>query len=331
MPSLADLGRVPERAVGHEAGGLPRLQPGEEDPAGRGRLGLVAAVHDEHVAGRDLLDRRALRVVVVLEDLERVDVLPRGDVPQREGGTGHPMVRERLDALQEDVAQPAREQLRRDRGGADLLQELQGAIHGHGRIAGVKELRSHRWYGVNDLRSFGHRSRTFQMGYDREDFAGKPVIAVVNTWSDINPCHTHLRDRAQDVKRGVWQAGGFPLEIPALSLSEPFQKPSTMLYRNLLAMETEELLRSYPFDGAVLAGRVRQDDARAGHGGGVVPACRSSSCRAGPMLRASLAGIDPRVRVRRLEVLGRAARRRDHPGRVGGGRGADRVARPGTA
>ena len=115
-------------------------------------------------------------------------------------------------------------------------------------------MRSHRWFGVNDLRSFGHRSRTLQMGYDREDFAGKPVIAVVNTWSEINPCHTHLRDRAEDVKRGVWQAGGFPVEVPAISLSEPFQKPTTMLYRNLLAMETEELLRSYPFDGAVLLG-----------------------------------------------------------------------------
>lgn len=92
------------------------------------------------------------------------------------------------------------------------------------------------------------------MGFDREDFAGKPVIAIVNTWSEINPCHTHLRERAQDVKRGVLQAGGFPLEVPALSLSEPFMKPTTMLYRNLLAMETEELLRSYPFDGAVLMG-----------------------------------------------------------------------------
>ncbi|HEY8534983.1 MAG TPA: L-arabinonate dehydratase [Vicinamibacterales bacterium] len=115
-------------------------------------------------------------------------------------------------------------------------------------------LRSHRWFGVKDLRSFGHRSRTLQMGFDRADYAGKPVIAIVNTWSEINPCHTHLRDRAEDVKRGVWQAGGFPLEVPALSLSEPFMKPSTMLYRNLLAMETEELLRSYPFDGAVLLG-----------------------------------------------------------------------------
>ena len=117
-----------------------------------------------------------------------------------------------------------------------------------------EELRSHRWYGVDDLRSFGHRSRTAQMGYHRSDYAGKPVIAIINTWSDINPCHTHFRQRAEEVKRGVWQAGGFPVEMPAISLSEPFQKPTTMLYRNLLAMETEELLRSYPADGCVLMG-----------------------------------------------------------------------------
>jgi dihydroxy-acid dehydratase len=116
------------------------------------------------------------------------------------------------------------------------------------------ELRSHRWYGVKDLRSFGHRSRTAQMGFDAADYRGKPVIAIVNTWSDINPCHTHFRQRAEDVKRGIWSAGGFPVELPAMSLSEPFQKPTTMLYRNLLAMETEELLRSYPIDGAVLMG-----------------------------------------------------------------------------
>src|SRR3954447_10613350 len=117
-----------------------------------------------------------------------------------------------------------------------------------------EELRSHRWYGATDLRSFGHRSRTAQMGFDAADYRGKPVIAIVNTWSDINPCHTHFKQRVEDVKRGVWSAGGFPLELPAMSLSEPFQKPTTMLYRNLLAMETEELLRSYPIDGAVLMG-----------------------------------------------------------------------------
>jgi len=117
-----------------------------------------------------------------------------------------------------------------------------------------EELRSHRWYGAKDLRAFGHRSRTAQMGYDRSDYAGKPVIAILNTWSDINPCHTHFRARVEEVKRGIWQAGGFPVEMPAISLSEPFQKPSTMMYRNLLAMEAEELLRSYPADGAVLMG-----------------------------------------------------------------------------
>jgi dihydroxy-acid dehydratase len=117
-----------------------------------------------------------------------------------------------------------------------------------------EDLRSHRWYGASDMRAFGHRSRTAQMGYSRRDYLGKPVIAIVNTWSDINPCHAHFRQRAEEVKRGVWQAGGFPVEMPALTLSEPFQKPTTMLYRNLLAMETEELLRSYPADGAVLMG-----------------------------------------------------------------------------
>src|SRR5712672_2277908 len=117
-----------------------------------------------------------------------------------------------------------------------------------------KSLRSYRWYGPDDLRSFGHRSRAASMGCVQADYAGKPVIAIINTWSDINPCHSHLRERAQDVKRGVWQAGGFPVEMPAITLGETFQKPTTMMYRNLLAMETEELLRSYPADGCVLLG-----------------------------------------------------------------------------
>jgi dihydroxy-acid dehydratase len=117
-----------------------------------------------------------------------------------------------------------------------------------------EEFRSFRWFGAQDLRSFGHRSRLLQMGYDRADFAGKPIIAIINTWSDINPCHAHFRARAEEVKRGVLQAGGFPIELPAMSLSETFVKPSTMLYRNFLAMETEELIRSHPVDGAVLMG-----------------------------------------------------------------------------
>ena len=115
-------------------------------------------------------------------------------------------------------------------------------------------LRSRRWYMATDMRAFAHRQRTQQMGFRRQDFMGKPVVAVVNTWSELSPCHIHLRDRAEAVKRGVWQAGGFPVELPALSLGEVIVKPTTMMYRNFLAMETEELLRSHPIDGAVLLG-----------------------------------------------------------------------------
>ena len=116
------------------------------------------------------------------------------------------------------------------------------------------QLRSARWFAADDFRSFGHRSRVMQMGYSAADYAGKPVIAIVNTWSDANQCHSHFKQRVDDVKRGVLQAGGWPLELPAISLSESLVKPTTMLYRNFLAMETEELLRSYPADGCVLMG-----------------------------------------------------------------------------
>jgi len=116
------------------------------------------------------------------------------------------------------------------------------------------ELRSYRWFGPDTMRGFSHRSRMAQLGYRREDIAGKPVIAILNTWSEINPCHAHLRERADAVKRGVWQAGGFPVEIPAFSITETYMKPSPMLYRNLLAMDTEETLHSLPIDGAVLMG-----------------------------------------------------------------------------
>ena len=117
-----------------------------------------------------------------------------------------------------------------------------------------EQLRSARWFAPDDFRSFGHRSRAMQMGYDHADWSGKPVIAIINTWSDISNCHSHFRQRAEEVRRGILQAGGFPLELPAISLAENFVKPTTMLYRNLLAIETEELLRSHPIDGAVLMG-----------------------------------------------------------------------------
>ncbi len=92
------------------------------------------------------------------------------------------------------------------------------------------------------------------MGYAEADWRGKPVIGILNTWSDLNPCHQHFRIRAEEVKRGVWQAGGFPLEIPALALPEQYMKPTSMFYRNLLAIEVEEIARAQPLDGLVLMG-----------------------------------------------------------------------------
>ena len=117
-----------------------------------------------------------------------------------------------------------------------------------------RELRSARWFAKDDLRSFGHRSRLKGMGFDDADYMGKPVIGILNTWSDLNTCHSHFKNRVEEIKRGVLQAGGFPVEVPVMSLGEMLMKPTTMLYRNLLAMETEESLRCHPIDAAVLMG-----------------------------------------------------------------------------
>ncbi|RMF40367.1 MAG: dihydroxy-acid dehydratase, partial [Planctomycetota bacterium] len=115
-------------------------------------------------------------------------------------------------------------------------------------------LRSARWFAPDDLRSFGHRSRMKQMGFDDADFRDKPIVAILNTWSDLNTCHSHFPQRVQSVRRGILQAGGFPVEVPVMSLGEMLMKPTTMLYRNLLAMEAEEVLRCHPIDAAVLMG-----------------------------------------------------------------------------
>lgn len=117
-----------------------------------------------------------------------------------------------------------------------------------------QRLRSARWFQPDDLRSFGHRSRLKGMGVDDQDYCDKPIIGILNTWSDLNTCHSHFPERVEEVKRGVLQAGGFPVEIPVVSLGEMLMKPTTMLYRNLLAMETEEVLRCHPIDAAVLMG-----------------------------------------------------------------------------
>jgi dihydroxy-acid dehydratase len=121
-------------------------------------------------------------------------------------------------------------------------------------LKSVESLRSQRWLAPDTMRGYSHRARLQQTGYRREDFAQRPVIAIVNTWSDISTCHVHLRERASKVREGIIRAGGFPLELPAMSLGEVMVKPTTMLYRNFLAMEVEELLRSHPVDGAVLMG-----------------------------------------------------------------------------
>ncbi|MEY2802371.1 MAG: dihydroxy-acid dehydratase [Pseudomonadota bacterium] len=118
----------------------------------------------------------------------------------------------------------------------------------------LKELRSQRWLASDDIRGFAHRQRMQQQGLARDEFMGRPVVGIINTWSELSPCHAHLRERVQAVKRGVLQAGGYPFELPALSLGEVMVKPTTMIYRNLLAMEAEELLRSLPLDGVVLMG-----------------------------------------------------------------------------
>ena len=117
-----------------------------------------------------------------------------------------------------------------------------------------EQLRSWRWYGRDELRSFGHRSRAKQNGWGSEDIVGKPVIGILNTWSDLNSCHMHLRLTADAVKRGILQAGGHPMEIPVMSVGEMLTKPTAMFHRNFLAMETEEMLRANPIDGAVLLG-----------------------------------------------------------------------------
>jgi len=150
-------------------------------------------------------------------------------------------------------------------------------------------LRSARWFAPDDLRSFGHRSRMMQLGYGEEDYRDKPVIGVLNTWSELNTCHAHFKDRVHDVKRGVLQAGGLPVEMPALSVDESNIKPTSMLYRNMLAMETEEMIRCHPLDGVVLMGGCDKTTP------GLVMGAISAGVPliylpAGPMLRGNYAG-----------------------------------------
>ena len=150
-------------------------------------------------------------------------------------------------------------------------------------------LRSTRWFGPDDLRSFGHRSRMMQLGYAEVEYRDRPVIGILNTWSELNACHSHFPERVKDVKRGVLQAGGFPVELPTLSVDETFTKPTSMLYRNLLAMEVEENIRSHPLDGVVLMGGC--DKTTPGLLMGAITAgIPLIYLPAGPMLRGNYAG-----------------------------------------
>ena len=184
-------------------------------------------------------------------------------------------------------------------------------------IPGMKtpeQLRSHRWFGDNradSVRAFSHRSRMRGLGVTAEEHEGKPIIAILNTWSGINPCHQHLRERAEQVRRGVLEAGGFPVEMPVATLSETFQKPTPMMYRNLLSMETEELLRSYPFDGAVLMGGCDKTTPALimGAASANIPAI---FVPAGPDAQRQLPGTASRQRHRHVAGLGRLPGRRCH-------------------
>jgi dihydroxy-acid dehydratase len=150
-------------------------------------------------------------------------------------------------------------------------------------------LRSARWFAPDDLRSFGHRSRLMQLGYSEDDFAGKPIVGILNTWSELNSCHSHFPERVEAVKRGVLQAGGLPVELPTLSVDESFTKPTSMLYRNMLAMEVEEMIRSHPLDGVVLMGGC--DKTTPGLVmGGITAGIPMIYLPAGPMLRGNYAG-----------------------------------------
>ena len=114
------------------------------------------------------------------------------------------------------------------------------------------KLRSHTWFNGREYYNFSRRANLRSLGFNRDIFKGKPVIGICNSWSELNNCNAHLRQVADAVKRGVWEAGGFPLEFPTISLGEQFMKPTTMLFRNLMAMDVEESIRANPLDGVVL-------------------------------------------------------------------------------
>src|SRR5579883_2044418 len=116
----------------------------------------------------------------------------------------------------------------------------------------MTRLRSAKWFALDNDIGFQHRAAMRSEGFARASFSGKPVIGICNSWSELNNCNVHLRAVADAVKRGVWSAGGFPLEFMTISLGEELMMPTAMLYRNLMAMDVEEMIRANPLDGVVL-------------------------------------------------------------------------------
>src|ERR1700687_2299392 len=119
-------------------------------------------------------------------------------------------------------------------------------------VTEMKKLRSQEWFGRQDREGFMYRSWMKNQGWPHDLFDGRPVIGICNTWSELTPCNAHFREIAESVKRGVYEAGGFPLEFPVMSLGETLLRPTAMLYRNLASMDVEESIRGNPLDGVVL-------------------------------------------------------------------------------
>ena len=181
--------------------------------------------------------------------------------------------------------------------------------------ANGKVLRSEAWFGPRDLEGFLHRSGLKNQGWDEESFAGKPVIGIANSWSEATHCNAHLRLIAEHVKRGVIAAGGFPLEFPTISLGEFFLAPTSMLYRNLMAMDVEEMIRGLPIDGVVLLSNCDKTTPCHAHGRSLRrPACHHRHRR--PTTQRKLARRRTRLLYRLPQVLVRTARRNDHPSRI---------------
>ena len=156
-------------------------------------------------------------------------------------------------------------------------------------MAKKKQLRSQSWFGREDIYGFIYRSWVKNRGVPHDQFDGRPVIGICNTWSELTPCNTHFRDIAEQVKNGVLEAGGFPLEFPVMSLGETLMRPTAMLYRNLASMDVEESIRANPAGRRRPAGGLRQDHALAADGRGERATSRRSPFPAGRCCRANTA------------------------------------------